>query len=145
MLNWQHPQPFVISVDVSAQAIDVLGHTNNASYLKWLEKASWLHAQTLGLGLEQYQTLQKAMVVVRHHIDYLAATFEGESLQVGTWIIQGKLKSVVQRNFQIIRSSDAKTILQCNTHYACIDLKTGSAVKIPAPWFKIYRAHALIV
>ncbi|MGH8454204.1 MAG: acyl-CoA thioesterase, partial [Nevskiales bacterium] len=38
-IKWDYPNPFEIKIQVSQDDIDVLGHSNNVSYLRWLEQA----------------------------------------------------------------------------------------------------------
>jgi hypothetical protein len=58
---------------VDSSDIDELGHVNNAAYVRWLERCAWRHSESLGLGVAEYKTLDRAMVVLRHEIDYLAS------------------------------------------------------------------------
>lgn len=72
-MNWDYADPFVIDLRVLAEDIDGLGHANNAVYVSWLERCAWRHSQRLGLDLAEYRRLDRAMAVLRHEIDYLAA------------------------------------------------------------------------
>lgn len=130
-LEWQHPQPYIIKVTVGEEDTDLLGHTNNVVYLKWLEKAAWDHSAALGWDWPQYRELGKAFVAYRHELDYLGASFPGERLAVGTWIAENDGKLGMWRAYQIIREDDGKTLLNGKTHWVCVDLESGRPRRMP--------------
>ena len=39
-LIWDYPNPFTVSIKVSNNEIDQLGHANNQVYLDWMMKAA---------------------------------------------------------------------------------------------------------
>ncbi|NIU62880.1 MAG: acyl-CoA thioesterase, partial [Pseudomonas stutzeri] len=45
--------------------------------------------------------LDRAMAVLRHEIDYVAAAYEGDALQLGTWISESDQRLKMKRNFQL--------------------------------------------
>jgi Predicted thioesterase len=51
-LDWGYPNPFTVSVKVSDNDIDHLGHTNNQVYLDWMMKAAYGHSESLGLSVK---------------------------------------------------------------------------------------------
>lgn len=108
--------PFVIDLQVQAEDIDGLGHANNAVYVSWLERCAWRHSQSLGLDLAEYRRLDRAMAVLRHEIDYLASAYQGDELQLATWIIESDQRLKMTRHFQLRRSRDAATLLRARTH-----------------------------
>ncbi len=103
-MNWDYADPFVIDLRVLAEDIDGLGHANNAVYVSWLERCAWRHSQRLGLDLAEYRRLDRAMAVLRHEIDYLAAAYEGDELQLATWIVESDQRLRMNRRFQLVRS-----------------------------------------
>lgn len=131
-LPWDLPDPHVITLEVTPQHIDVMGHTNNVVYLEWLEKVAWSHSNALGLDWDIYKKLNRALVARRHEIDYLAATFVGEQLLLGTWIVGNDRKLSVTRRYQIIRPADKVTVLRGQTHWVCIELGSGKPKRMPA-------------
>src|SRR5690606_33823463 len=110
-VNWDLQNPFIENVQVQPEDIDELGHANNAVYVQWLERCAWQHSKARGLGLPEYQQLNRAMVVMRHEIDYLAAAYEGEELQMATWIVSWDSKLRMTRRFQLVRPADGVTLL----------------------------------
>ena len=130
-LNWDLPTPHLLPLEVTTAHIDVMGHTNNVVYLEWLEKVAWAHSNALGLDWDVYKKLNRALVARRHEIDYLAATFAGEQLLLGTWIVGNDRKLSVTRRYQIIRPTDGVTVLRGQTHWVCIELDSGKPKRMP--------------
>lgn len=142
-LRWEVANPFVEPVIVRAEDTDVMGHTNNVVYLGWLERVAWHHSQALGMTIERYHELNAGCVARRHEIDYLAATFAGEQLIVGTWIEENDGRLSMWRAYQIIRPSDGRTVLRGRTHWVCIDMKTGKPRRQPPEFIEAYVAADL--
>jgi acyl-CoA thioester hydrolase len=137
-LTWDYPSPYCITLAVGESDIDVMGHTNNVTYLRWLEQAAWSHSNTLGLDWPAYQRLNRAMVARRHELDYLAPSFKGDKLHVGTWLAENDGKLSMWRRYQIIRESDGQTLLRGLTHWVCVDLQTGKPRRQPEEFLKAY-------
>lgn len=137
-MNWDLQQPFIENVQVQPDDIDELGHANNAVYVGWLERCAWQHSKSLGLGLEEYQQLNRAMVVVRHEIDYLAAAYAGEKLQMATWVVSWVGKLRMTRRFQLVRPSDGLTLLRAITTFACVEMSSGRPRRMPPEFIEGY-------
>lgn len=135
---WDQPDVFTCDIRVEPEHIDELGHANNAVYVTWLERCAWQHSQSLGLGLEDYQRLNRAMAVLRHEIDYLAAAYEGDHLQLGTWITESDQRLKMKRNFQLIRPADNLTLLRAQTTFVCIEMTSGRPKRMPAEFIEGY-------
>lgn len=138
-MPWDLPAPFLIEIDVEAAAIDAFGHANNAEYLRWVEQASWAHSRRLGLGLDRYRALDRAMAVHRHELDYLSPALEGDRLQLATWIVGCDGRLTLTRRFQLWRPADGRTLMRARTRYACIALSSGRPRRLPAEFLAGYR------
>jgi acyl-CoA thioester hydrolase len=139
MFMWDLPNPFVLALTVQPEAIDHYGHVNNAEYLRYMEQVSWKHSNHLGLTLDDYRQLDRAMVVVRHEIDYQAPAFEGEALQIATWIVSFDQRFTLTRRFQLLRVADGKTLMRGRTRFACIALSSGRPSRLPDAFVAVYR------
>ena len=137
-MNWDRATPFTLDLQVGPDDIDGLGHANNAVYVTWLERCAWRHSQRLGLDLAEYRRLDRAMAVVRHEIDYLAAAYEADELQLGTWIVDWDQRLRMTRHFQLIRPSDGATLLRAQTTFVCIELSSGRPKRMPAEFVDGY-------
>lgn len=137
-MNWDLPSPYLLELEVTAEDIDGLGHVNNAVYVSWMERCAWNHSQHLGLDLATYRRLDRAMAVVRHEVDYLAAAYQGERLCMGTWIVESDQRLRMLRRFQLIRPADGATLLRANTTFACIELSSGRPRRMPPEFVEGY-------
>ncbi len=137
-MNWDMPEPFVIDIKVVAEDIDGLGHANNAVYVSWLERSAWRHSQSLGLDLAEYRRLDRAMAVLRHEIDYLAAAYEDQELQMATWIVESDQRLKMDRRFQLLRPEDGTTLLRARTTFVCIELSSGRPKRMPVEFVEGY-------
>ncbi len=137
-MEWALPDPFVIDFNVLPEAIDAYQHVNNSEYLRWVEQISWAHSEALGLSLERYQALDRAMVVHRHELDYLAPAFAGDALQLATWIVACDGRFSLTRRFQLKRVADGKTLLNARTRLACVALSSGRPKRLPEEYQRIY-------
>ena len=137
-MSWDRPEPFVIDLQVQADDIDGLGHANNAVYVSWLERCAWRHSQHLGLDLCEYRRLDRAMAVLRHEVDYLASAYEGQQLQMATWIVESDQRLKMTRHFQLWRPDDAMTLLRARTTFVCIEISTGKPKRMPVEFVEGY-------
>lgn len=137
--SWEVATPFVESVVVDAAHLDQFGHTNNVQYLRWLEQVAWNHSISLGLGFEDYQQHGIGCVARRHELDYLAATFQGDELLLGTWVHENDGRLSMWRAYQIIRVKDQKTVLRGRTHWVCVDMRSGRPKRMPAAYVAAYQ------
>lgn len=143
-MSWTLADPFVIDILVQPEDIDGLGHANNAVYVSWLERCAWRHSQSLGLDLAEYRRLDRAMAVVRHEVDYLASAYEGDQLQLATWIVESDQRLKMTRHFQLRRPADDLTLLRAQTTFVCIELSTGKPKRMPVEFVEGY-GRALLV
>jgi acyl-CoA thioester hydrolase len=68
---------------VAADDIDLLGHVNNAVYVRWLQEAGVFHWNALATDAEQERLI---WVIARHEIDYRRPCHLGEQLEAETWV-----------------------------------------------------------
>lgn len=136
---WDHPAPHCLSIEAQPQDIDGLNHTNNAVYVQWCETVAWAHSVALGLGLEDYRRLDRAMAIRQAHYDYLLPSALGDTLVIGTWLTASDGKLSMERSFQIIRLSDHATVLRGRWTLVCIELSSGRARRMPAEFCQAYE------
>jgi len=140
---WDHPRPFTLQMQVSAADIDGLNHTNNTVYVKWCEQVAWAHSVALGLDLDSYRKLNRAMAITHAEYDYLRASHEGQDVVAATWITEWDKKLTMKRHFQIIRVEDGATLLRAGVKFVCIDLATGRPRRMPQEFIEGYGAAVL--
>ena len=135
---WDYPDPFLRRTLVSAGDIDELEHTNNTVYVRWCEEAAWAHSAALGLGIEDYRRLDRAMAVVDARYRYLQASYRGDEIQTATWITHWDRRLTMTRHFQVRRVADAVTLLRGEVRFACIEISSGKPRRLPGEFSAIY-------
>ena len=110
--SWDRPQPFTLAARVGAEDIDGLEHTNNTVYVKWCEQVAWLHSVSLGLDLERYRELDRAMAITHSEYDYLQASREG--LAPGTGPAANAGRPVQHENHPQDRKRGPETVNRTN-------------------------------
>lgn len=141
--QWDYPRPFTMPARVRPEDIDGLQHTNNTVYVKWCEQVAWAHSVALGLDLENYRQLDRAMAITHSEYDYLQASREGEDLLVATWIVDWDRKLTMQRRFQILRPADGATLLRGLMRFACIEISSGRPRRMPPAFLAGYGPAVL--
>lgn len=137
-MSWDLPRPFCQAFSIAAEAIDHYGHVNNAEYLRLVEEVSWKHSQQLGLGIEDYRRLDRAMVVIRHELDYLAPCYEGDRVEMATWIVACDQRNRLVRRFQLQDVSGNKTLFRARTEFACVSLSGHRPRRLPDAFLQAY-------
>ena len=111
---------------VPASAIDARNHVNNLSYLQWCLDAAEAHWETHASPVikENY-----VWYVLHHSIDYKNPAYEGQELQIETWVSTAEgVKS--ERHYKITRISDEKLLIEAKTLWCLLDAKTLKPTKI---------------
>ena len=140
---WDYPDPHILRVRIQPGDIDGLYHTNNTVYVDWCQKVAWAHSVSLGLDLERYRELDRAMVITRSEFDYLQPSREGDEVLVGTWITRWDGKLTMARRFQVVRPADSVTLLRAAMQFACIELSSGRPRRMPPEFIAGYGPAAL--
>lgn len=130
---------FELSFEVPAADIDGLGHINNVVYLKYFENVGWAHSCDLGLDLAAYRKLDRAMVVHRHELDYLAPGYLGDRLTAQTWITLNDRKLSLCRAFRLVRHRDNTVLAQAITSYTCVSFATSRVKRMPDLFIEQYK------
>ena len=140
---WDYPQAHQLQTQVEPGDIDGLNHTNNTVYVKWCERVAWSHSVALGLDLEVYKALDRAMAITWSEYHYLQASRAGDEVVVGTWIVSWDRKLTMDRAFQVVRPSDGATLLRAAMRFACIELSSGRPRRLPAAFIEGYGPAVL--
>jgi|TARA_R110000822_G_scaffold82153_4_gene194331 acyl-CoA thioester hydrolase len=141
-LPWIKPPQATLAWTVTDAQTDHFAHTNNAEYVRAMERCAWVHTEALGLSFEAFQRMGAGCVVHRHEIDYLAPTLLGEALLIGTWIDANDGRLSMRRGFQIVRLADRKTVLRAMTQFVCVDLASGRPRRMPPAFVAAYQPVA---
>jgi acyl-CoA thioester hydrolase len=119
---------YKISLEVTDDCIDGLGHASNIAYLKWIQEVAVAHSTAVGLDLEAFRRLGAVFVVRRHEVDYLRPVLRGERLEVRTWI-DSAMAAKCKRATEIIR--EETVCARAMTTWGFIELASGRPTRIP--------------
>jgi acyl-CoA thioester hydrolase len=109
------------------EAIDELGHVNNAVWVQWIQEVALAHWYSVAAPEHRQDYI---WVVVRHEIDYLRAAFEGESLTGRTWVGEAPKGARFDRHMEFV-GEDGKVRVRAVTVWAIIDKATGRPIRVP--------------
>jgi acyl-CoA thioester hydrolase len=127
-----HPAPFQVDLTVErAHMGEVVEHVDNVTYLRWLDRAAELHADSLGYTRRWLHDHGVMWFVARHEIDYLAEAHLGDRLVIATWVRDmRRVKS--WRDSLILRAADEAPVCRAATLWVLVDLATRRPTRIPS-------------
>lgn len=137
-LNWDHPAPFAIQIDVVDDDIDGFGHVNNTVYLRWLTECAWAHSAAVGLPEETCIAMRRGMAVRSIHVELLAAAYLNDRLWVGNWL-SAKDRLRATRTYQIINEHSGVTLLRGYVDFVCVNLDNGRPARMPPEFEQGYE------
>ena len=114
---------------VTQQAIDKNGHVNNVEYLRWMQDAALLHADSLGCT-RATMAAGGTWVIRSHRIEYFRPAFVGEHVAVLTWVSNVRRVQSL-RKYKMIRSEDHAVLAEAETEWIFTDAQTGRLRSIP--------------
>lgn len=142
-LHFNPHQPWELraTYKVAPTDLDSLNHVNNKVYLDWLEKLAWQHSLAVGIDELTNSKFGKLMVVVQHELNYHAAAHLDDHLSLKTWLNADEKRIGCckrKRHYEITRDSDQKIIFSAHTIWACMNLTTQKAAKLPLEFIDPY-------
>ena len=121
---------------VPASTIDAQGHVNNLAYLDWCLKAAESHWKQ---NATTKMIAKYTWYVLHHSIDYKASAFEGEELEINTWVTYAEgVKS--ERHYRIFRIEDHQTIIEAKTTWCLLNSNTRRPTKITEEIRTLFRS-----
>lgn len=141
-ISWDRSKPFIIDVNVVSSHIDGYGHVSTHNYVQWMIDCAFAHSSALGLSEARCRDLGRGMAAVDLQIKLLGAAYEGERLQVATWIVHSDGKLRLSRQFQIINVQTQKTLTRGQCDFVCTNLENGRPVRMPQEFLDTYRVSS---
>lgn len=126
-----HPAPFVCDIEIDPNTVSrAVPHVSNIEYLRWLDRAAELHADSLGYTRNAMLDRNMMWFVARHEIDYLAEAWLGDELVIATWVRDfHKVKS--WRDYVVVRPKDNAVICRAATLWVLVDLTSRRPIRVP--------------
>jgi acyl-CoA thioester hydrolase len=123
---------------VPGSVIDENGHVNNVAYVQWMQEIAVEHYSSIG-GIEA-QGPDATWVVREHRIEYLLPAFEGEEIEIKTWVENiRRVQSL--RKYEFIRKSDSKLLVRGETDWVFVNTKTGRPLPIPEKVLQVFSVR----
>ena len=120
---------------IPENSIDENGHVNNVAYVQWMQDIAVEHYASIG-GI-QAQGPDATWVIREHRIEYLFPAFEGEEIEIRTWVENiRKVRSL--RKYEFIRKRDNKVLVKGETDWVFIDVKSGVPRAIPREVINVF-------
>ncbi|GAB5401061.1 MAG: hypothetical protein Aureis2KO_26460 [Aureisphaera sp.] len=112
---------------VPSSAIDVRKHVNNIAYLQWCLDAAESHWEQ---NASKEIRSKYIWYVLSHTIDYKASAFEGDVLEIRTWVSFSEgVKS--ERRYEIKNVDSGKVMVEAKTLWCFLDASSLKPTKIP--------------
>ena len=129
-------KPFEMRFVARSDDIDMMGHVNNAVWVRWMEAIATAHWQALAPAEAQ---AAYAWVVTRHEIDYRGNVREGEAVIARTVIPEPPRGARFDRQVEFF-GEDGRLKVAARTTWAMIDLASGRLARVPADLAGIFLA-----
>lgn len=115
-------------ITIPTAVIDENGHVNNVAYVQWMQEIAIEHYASIG-GIEA-QGREATWFVREHKIEYLLPAFDGEEIEIKTWVENiRRVRSL--RKYEFVRKSDGKVLVKGETDWVFVDTETGRPLPIP--------------
>lgn len=124
------------TITIPNNVIDANGHVNNVAYVQWMQDIAVEHYSSIG-GIEA-QGRESTWVIREHKIEYFLPAFEGEEINIRTWVENvRRVRSL--RKYEFVRKSDGKVLVKGETDWVFMDVKTGMPKAVPGEVIKVFQ------
>ncbi len=128
--------PFEMRFVAQRDDIDIMGHVNNAVWVRWMAAIATAHWQALAPAQAQ---ADYAWVVTRHGIDYRGNVREGEAVIARTRVGDPPRGARFDRLVEFT-GEDGVLKVAARTTWAMIDIETQRLMRVPADLAAIFLA-----
>lgn len=126
------------TITIPESVIDENGHVNNVAYVQWMQDVAIEHYTAIG-GASPMQKVGATWVARSHLIEYLLPAFAGEEIEIRTWIENvRRVRSL--RKYEFVRKSDGKVLVQGETDWVFVDVKSGRPIAIPEEVLSVFTS-----
>jgi acyl-CoA thioester hydrolase len=121
-------KPFEMSFTAQPSDIDIMGHVNNAVWVRWMEEIATAHWMSLA---QADDVARYGWVVTRHEIDYKGNVGPGETVVAQTFVPDPPRGARFDRRVDFF-GVGGKLKVSARTSWAMIDQASGRLARIPA-------------
>ena len=137
----QAPQPFDLEIAVVSEDIDVLGHVNNVTYVRWVQEVAAAHWRAAAPPEDQARTL---WMVLRHEIDYKQPAYLADTVLARTWV--GAASRVKFERFtELRRAGDGALLAAARTLWCSVDAQTLRPAAVSGEVRAVFAATPITV
>ncbi len=119
---------FTLAITAGPDDIDMLGHVNNAVWVKWIQDVAVAHWAAVAPAEHQRAYV---WVVTRHEIDYRGNVSDGETVTGETWVPEPPRGARFDR-YMKFTGADGKVKVEAKSTWALLDRASGRLVRVPA-------------
>lgn len=119
---------FTQRITARPEDIDVLGHVNNAVWVRWIQDVAVAHWDAVAPEAHRAAYI---WVVTRHEIDYRGNVSAGETVTAETWVPEPPRGARFDRHMRFL-GDDGKVRVEAKTTWALLDRASGRLVRVPA-------------
>ena len=115
---------------VSRDEIDELNHAGNYHYIKWMQHAAIAHSSANGWSPGKYDELGAGWMVRSHKIVYLKQAFEGDVINIRTWV--SNMRPATSLRQYEIRNQSGDVLAKAETDWVFVNFEKQKPTRIPA-------------
>jgi acyl-CoA thioester hydrolase len=130
------PNRYAWTFTVGRESIDANGHVNNVEYIRWMQEVAIRHTQQLGADVRA-AAAGLTWVVRSHNIEYRVPAFEGDEIELSTWV--GSVERVSSiRKYEFKRTNGNILLASGETNWVCFNREAGRPAAIPERLMNMY-------
>ncbi len=119
---------FTTRITATNADIDILGHVNNAVWVKWIQDVAVAHWDAVAPPAHRDAYI---WVVTRHEIDYRGNVSAGETVTAETWVAEPPRGARFDRHMRFT-GDDGRVRVEARTTWALLDRASGRLCRVPA-------------
>ncbi len=114
---------------VAPRDVDVLGHVNNVTWVRFVVELAEAHAAALGLDFHTTRALGGIWIVRRHDVLYHANVPLGAAIQESTWV--SSMRGALSRRHARFEAEAGELLVEASTEWAYVDAATLRPRRVP--------------
>lgn len=124
------------TITAAPEDIDILGHVNNAVWVKWMQDIAVAHWMSLAPEADHEAYF---WVITRHEIDYRGNVSAGETVTAETWVQEPPRGARFDRYTRFI-GEDGKVRVEAKSTWAIIERASSRLARVPAHLAELFLA-----
>jgi acyl-CoA thioester hydrolase len=114
---------------VKERDVDLLGHVNNAVWVRYVVSLAEAHAEALGLDFHTMRRQGGIWIVRRHDVLYHANVPLGAEIQEATWV--STMRAALSKRHARFEDGAGRLLVESTTEWAYVDATTLRPRRVP--------------